>query len=90
MSVQNDIRIRYYDPVHNRDLDYPDSIYPPFEQTSEIDTQGIRELRSFIRDITKYGRWVQKKKKLKLCDPETNKEVIQFLCGRSSAVCEES
>lgn len=95
VSFQDNLQILYYDPVCNRDIDHPrsaKSTYPPLEQTSKLEPQGIRELRLFIGDITEHGRWAEKKKKLRLCDPETNKKVIKLLCGRPScpAVCEES
>ena len=83
--TRDDLRILYYDPIRNRDIDLPDtalSTLPFFKETSVGETQGIKELRYFVKDVTRSARWIKKKKELGLFHPEINRETIQMLCGR--------
>lgn len=93
-SAQDNLRILYYDPIRNRDCDLPGnaiSTLPSFKQTSIVESQGMKELRHFIGDITGNARWVKKKEELGLCYPETNKATIEALCGRTlnPGLCEQ-
>ncbi|KAJ5775821.1 uncharacterized protein N7511_000832 [Penicillium nucicola] len=84
MDVQDDLKILYYDPIQNRDIDLPGNILskrPSFEKTSVVETQGKKELRHFIEEITKNDHWIKKKKDLGLSRPETNQNTIDALCG---------
>lgn len=83
--TRDDLRILYYDPIRNRDIDLPDtalSTLPFFKETSVGETQGMKELRYFVKDVTRSARWIKKKEELGLFHPEINRETIQMLYGR--------
>lgn len=83
--TRDNLRILYYNPIRNRDIDLPNttlSTLPFFKETSVSKTQSIKELRYFVKDVTRSACWIKKKKELRLFYLKINRETIQILCGR--------